>query len=67
MRSYVVFVCLWDLNKSFPDFRITRGQWDKDLGQTVGVIPDYVRRVFLETTGQHEQLDSQIQEAQKSL
>lgn len=67
IRFYVVHVCLWDLKKSFPDFRITRGQWDKDLGQTVGIIPDYVRRVFHETTGQHEQLDSQIQEAMKSL
>ena len=67
IRFYVVHVCLWDLKKSFPDFRITRGQWDKDLGQTVGIIPDYVRRVFHETTGQHEQLDSQIQEALKSL
>ncbi|MEP3776856.1 MAG: hypothetical protein ABJM82_07495 [Shimia thalassica] len=67
IRFYVVHVCLWDLKKSFPDFRITRGQWDKDLKQTVGITPDYVRRVFHETTGQHEQLDSQIQDALKSL
>lgn len=67
IRFYVVHVCLWDLKKCFPDFRITRGQWDKDLGQTVGIIPDYVRRVFQETTGQHEQLDGQIQEVLKSL
>jgi len=67
IRYYVVDVCLWDLKKRYPDFRLTRGQWDKDLGQTVGVIPDYVRRVFLETTGQHEQLDGQIQEALNSL
>lgn len=67
IRFYVVHVCLWDLKKCFPDFRITRGQWDKDLGQTVGIIPDYVRRVFHETTGQHEQLDGQIQEVLKSL
>jgi hypothetical protein len=67
IRFYVVHVCLWDLKKSFPDFRITPGQWDKDLGQTVGIVPDYVRRVFYETTGQHEQLDSQIQEALKPL
>jgi len=67
IRFYVVHVCLWDLKNHYPEFRLTRGQWDKDLGQTVGVIPDYARRVFLETTGQHEQLDGQIQEALKSL
>ncbi|WP_282129716.1 hypothetical protein [Roseobacter litoralis] len=67
IRSYLVHVCLWDLKKSFPDFRIARGQWYKHLGQTVGIIPDYVRRVFHETTGHHEQLDGQIQEALKSL
>ena len=67
IRFYVVHECLWELRKCYPDFKITRGNWDKELGKTIGTVPEYVRRIFRETTGQHEQLDGQIQEVLKSL
>ena len=67
IRFYVVHECLWELRESYPDYKITRGNWDKELGETIGTVPEYVRRVFRETTGQHEQLDGQIQEVLKAL
>lgn len=67
IRYYVVQVCLWDLHESFPEYQISRGTWIPELKKTVGAVPDYVRRVFQETTGQIERLDGQIQEALKAL
>ncbi|WP_171118497.1 hypothetical protein [Ruegeria sp. HKCCA5463] len=61
IRHYVVFVCLSELRENYPNLRLSRGNWDKELGQSVGPVPDFVRRVFFETTGNHEQLDGPIQ------
>lgn len=61
IRHYVVFVCLSELRENYPSLKRSRGNWDKELGQSVGPVPDFVRRVFFETTGNHEQLDGPIQ------
>ena len=61
IRHYVVFVCLSELRENYPNIKLSRGNWDKELGQSVGPVPDFVRRVFFETTGNHEQLDGPIQ------
>lgn len=61
IRQYVVFVCLSELRENYPNLKRSRGNWDKELGQSVGLVPDFVRRVFFETTGNHEQLDGPIQ------
>lgn len=61
VRFTIVHDAIWDLHEFFPDFPLSRGNWDADLKRMIGVLPDYVRRVFLETTGQHEQLDGPIQ------
>lgn len=60
IRFTIVYDAIWDLHEFFPDFPLSRGNWDPEHKQ-VGILPDYVRRVFLETTGQHEQLDGPIQ------
>lgn len=59
IRFAIVYDAIWDLHNFFPEFPLSRGNWDPELKQT-GILPDYVRRVFLETTGQHEQLDGPI-------
>jgi hypothetical protein len=61
IRSYVVHVCLSELRECYPDLKLSRGNWDKEIKVATGAIPDFVRRIFLETTGQHEQLDGPIQ------
>ncbi|WP_146188190.1 hypothetical protein [Ascidiaceihabitans donghaensis] len=61
IRHYVVFVCLSELREHYPNLKLSRGNWDKDLGQSIGHVPDFVRRVFFETTGNYEQLDGPIQ------
>ncbi|MGH1368574.1 MAG: hypothetical protein ACRBCL_08145 [Maritimibacter sp.] len=61
IRHYVVFICLSELRENYPNLKQSRGNWDKELGQSVGPVPDFVRRVFFETTGNHEQLDGPIQ------
>jgi len=63
MRYDIVTALLDILKEHFPDVRRTRGQYDRQLGRTVGVIPDYVRRAFFEITGSTEQLDAPIQQA----
>jgi hypothetical protein len=60
IRFTIVYDAIWDLHDFFPEFPLSRGNWDPEHKQ-VGILPDYVRRVFLETTGQHEQLDGPIQ------
>ncbi|UWR16308.1 hypothetical protein [Sulfitobacter sp. M368] len=59
IRYYIVYNAIWDLHEYFPDFPLSRGSWDPEHKQ-VGILPDYVRRVFLETTGEHERLDGPI-------
>ena len=61
IRFTIVYDAIWDLHDFFPEFPLSRGNWDADLKRMIGILPDYVRRVFLETTGQHEQLDGPIQ------
>lgn len=61
IRYYVVYISLSAIQDSFPELMLSRGNWDKDLGAMTGSIPDYVRRIFLETTGRHEPLDAAIQ------
>ncbi|MBB05183.1 MAG: hypothetical protein CML03_06665 [Pseudooceanicola sp.] len=61
IRFTIVYDAIWDLHDFFPDFSLSRGTWDPELKKMIGVLPDFVRRVFLETTGHSEQLDSPIQ------
>ncbi len=61
IRYYVVHVCLSELRECYPNLKLSRGNWDKEIKVATGAIPDFVRRVFLETTGQNEQLDGPIQ------
>ncbi|WP_283638503.1 hypothetical protein [Marinovum algicola] len=67
IRHYVVYVCLSELRECYPDLKLSRGNWDKKLKVATGSIPDFVRRVFLETTGNHEQLDGPIQRNMKAI
>lgn len=62
IRSYIVFVAMDEARKHFPDLKLSRGNWDEKHNAMMGRTPDYVRRVFLETTGAHEQLDNKIKE-----
>lgn len=64
---YVVYVCLSELRECYPDLKLSRGNWDKKLKVATGAIPDFVRRVFFETTGNHEQLDGPIQRNIKAI
>ncbi|MDF1735105.1 MAG: hypothetical protein P1U37_07460 [Minwuia sp.] len=59
-RFSIVFDALHDLHEFFPDFPLSRGNWDPELREMIGIVPEFVRRIFLETTGEHEQLDSPI-------
>jgi hypothetical protein len=61
IRYFVVYTAISALQDNFPEVSLSRGNWDGDLGVMTGVVPDFVRRIFLETTGQHEQLDGPIQ------
>lgn len=61
IRHYVVYVCLSGLRECYPDLKLSRGNWDKKMKVTIGPIPAFVRQIFLETTGNHEQLDGPIQ------
>lgn len=60
IRFAIVYDAIWDLHDFFPEFPLSRGNWDAELKQMIGILPDYVRRVFLETTGENEQLDGPI-------
>ena len=61
MRYDIVGNLIDLLAEHFPEIPRTRGQYDKGLGITVGQVPDFVRRAFLEITGSSEQLDAPIQ------
>ena len=61
IRFSIVFDAIHDLRDFYPDFPLSRGNWDSELKQMIGTLPEYVRRVFLEITGHHEQLDGPIQ------
>lgn len=61
IRYYIVHVCLSELRDCYPNLKLSRGNWDKEIKVATGAIPDFVRRIFLETTGQHEQLDGPMQ------
>jgi hypothetical protein len=63
MRYDIVTALLDILKEHFPDIKRSRGQYDGELGVTVGAVPDYVRRAFREITGSAEQLDAPIQQA----
>lgn len=60
IRFTIVYDAISDLHEFFPEFPLSRGNWDAELKKMIGILPDYVRRVFLETTEQHEQLDGPI-------
>lgn len=61
IRYYIVHVCLSELRECYPNLKLSRGNWDKEIKVATGATPDFVRRIFLETTGQHEQLDGPMQ------
>ncbi|TMM51686.1 hypothetical protein [Sulfitobacter sabulilitoris] len=61
IRYYIVHVCLSELRECYPNLKLSRGNWDKEIKIATGAIPDFVRRIFLETTGQLEQLDGPMQ------
>jgi hypothetical protein len=61
IRHYIVHVCLSELRECYPNLKLSRGNWDKESGESIGPIPTFVRRIFRETTGNHEQLDGPIQ------
>lgn len=60
IRSYIVYIAIDAVRDHFPDIKLSRGNWDNKLKVMEGRTPAYVRRVFLETTGRHEALDSKI-------
>lgn len=62
IRSYIVFVAIDTARKHFPEIKQSRGNWDHVKGVMIGRTQDYVRQVFLETTGRHELLDSKIED-----
>ena len=60
IRSYIVYIAIDAVRDHFPEIKLSRGNWDNKLKVMEGRTPAYVRRVFLETTGCHEPLDSKI-------
>lgn len=62
IRFAIVYNAIHAVNDHFPEFSVSRGNWDGELRKMTGIIPDYVRRVFLETTGQNEQLDGPVKD-----
>lgn len=61
MRHYVVYTAIEEVRDHFPEIKLVRGNWDKGVGTMTGAVPDYVRRIFRETTGQNETLNGQLQ------
>lgn len=61
MRYDIVFNLVEILREHFPELKLSRGQFDKELGVTIGVIPDFIRAAYVEITGASEQLDAPIQ------
>ncbi len=67
IRFSIVSGCIDDLRDFYPEFPLSRGNWDPELKRMIGTLPEFVRRVFLEITGHHEQLDGPIQHALKDM
>jgi hypothetical protein len=63
MRYDIVTNLIELLAEHFPEISRTRGQYDKDEHETIGLVPSYVRRAFVEITRTNEQLDAPIQSA----
>jgi hypothetical protein len=61
MRYDIVTSLIALLAEHFPEVPRTRGQYAKSLKSTVGQLPDFVRRAFVEITRSNEQLDAPIQ------
>lgn len=61
MRYDIVANLIDLLAEHFPEVPRTRGQYEKTEGGTVGRMPDFLRRAFLEITGSDERLDATIQ------
>jgi hypothetical protein len=63
MRYDIVGNLIDLLAEHFPEIPRTRGQYDKSLRRTTGLLPDFVRRAYREITDSNEQLDAPIQAA----
>ncbi len=62
IKFTIVFDALADLHQHFPEIHLSRGNWYSEVGEMVGVVPAYVRRLYFEITGETEKLDAQIQD-----
>lgn len=62
IKHDIVFNALADLHQYFPDLPLSRGNWDTEIGNMSGSIPDYVRRFYFEVTNQNDKLNVQIQD-----
>lgn len=62
IRYRIVAAIAEVLDDALPDLRPSRGTYDPSTKQFHGVYPALVRRIFLEITGLHEQLDRLIKE-----
>ncbi|MGC8203229.1 hypothetical protein ACP2AV_11050 [Aliiroseovarius sp. PTFE2010] len=62
IKFTIVFDALADLHQHFPEIPLSRGNWDSEIGEMVGILPAYVRRVYFEITGEDDQLNVQIQD-----
>lgn len=61
MRYDIVLNIVEILREHFPEVKLSRGQHDRELGFTIGAIPDFVRGAYEEITGSREKLDAPIQ------
>ncbi|MGR3604812.1 hypothetical protein [Sulfitobacter sp.] len=62
IRYRIVAAIAEVLDEALPDLRPSRGTYDASTKQFHGVYPTLIRRIFLEITGLHEQLDRLIKE-----
>ncbi|WP_338445849.1 hypothetical protein V5F89_11925 [Pelagerythrobacter marensis] len=62
IRYRIVAAIAEVLDDALPDLRPSRGTYDVSTKQFHGVYPALIRRIFLEITGLHEQLDRLIKE-----
>ena len=62
IRYRIVAAIAAVLDEALPDLRPSRGTYDAASKRFHGVYPALVRRIFLEITGLHEQLDRLIKE-----
>jgi len=61
LKFAIVYELVETLRDHFPDIKITRGNYDKDLRKQIGVVPEFVRRAFYEITGLRERHDKSLQ------